>query len=125
MLVVAVLFYVFLWVLAINGASEPRGPSLIPAVVLAVLVILGVALQRYMGLTPRKPALRDPDRAATTRAGVVNEIQDDAVVLRTYKSGESDRVVVLWTRHGKSASSPRGSARPPVASAARSRPWPT
>ncbi len=27
------------------------------------------------------------------------EIDDDAVVLRTYKSGEADRVVVLWTRH--------------------------
>ena len=32
-----------------------------------------------------------------TRA--VKEIHDDAVVLRTYKSGEADRVVVLWTRH--------------------------
>jgi len=32
----------------------------------------------------------------------VKEIADDAVVLRTYKSGEADRVVVLWTRnHGK------------------------
>lgn len=32
----------------------------------------------------------------------MNELKDDAVVLRTYKSGESDRVVVLWTRsHGK------------------------
>jgi DNA repair protein RecO (recombination protein O) len=32
----------------------------------------------------------------------VKEFQDDAIVLRTYKSGESDRVVVLWTReHGK------------------------
>ena len=29
----------------------------------------------------------------------MKEIRDDAVVLRTYKSGESDRVVVLWTRH--------------------------
>jgi DNA repair protein RecO (recombination protein O) len=29
----------------------------------------------------------------------VKELQDDAVVLRTYKSGEADRVVVLWTRH--------------------------
>jgi DNA repair protein RecO (recombination protein O) len=28
----------------------------------------------------------------------VNELHDDAVVLRTYKSGEADRVVVLWTR---------------------------
>jgi DNA repair protein RecO (recombination protein O) len=32
----------------------------------------------------------------------VKEFSDDAVVLRTHKSGESDRVVVLWTReHGK------------------------
>lgn len=32
----------------------------------------------------------------------MKEFRDDAVVLRTYKSGESDRVVVLWTRsHGK------------------------
>ncbi len=29
----------------------------------------------------------------------MNELHDDAVVLRTYKSGEADRVVVLWTRH--------------------------
>ena len=32
----------------------------------------------------------------------MREIDDDAVVLRTYKSGEADRIVVLWTRsHGK------------------------
>jgi DNA repair protein RecO (recombination protein O) len=29
----------------------------------------------------------------------VKELRDDAVVLRTFKSGEADRVVVLWTRH--------------------------
>lgn len=29
----------------------------------------------------------------------VRELADEAVVLRTYKSGEADRVVVLWTRH--------------------------
>jgi DNA repair protein RecO (recombination protein O) len=29
----------------------------------------------------------------------VIEIHDDAVVLRTFKSGEADRVVVLWTRN--------------------------
>ena len=32
----------------------------------------------------------------------MKEIDDDAVVLRTYKSGEADRIAVLWTRdHGK------------------------
>lgn len=29
----------------------------------------------------------------------MKEINDEGVVLRTYKSGEADRVVVLWTRH--------------------------
>ena len=32
-------------------------------------------------------------------SGTTREIEDEAVVLRTYKSGESDRVCVLWTRH--------------------------
>jgi DNA repair protein RecO (recombination protein O) len=29
----------------------------------------------------------------------VKELEDEAVVLRTYKSGESDRLCVLWSRH--------------------------
>jgi DNA repair protein RecO (recombination protein O) len=29
----------------------------------------------------------------------VKELVDEAVVLRTYRSGEADRVAVLWTRH--------------------------
>ncbi|NNN01882.1 MAG: DNA repair protein RecO [Acidimicrobiaceae bacterium] len=32
----------------------------------------------------------------------MKELRDDAVVIRSYRSGESDRIVVLWTRsHGK------------------------
>ena len=32
----------------------------------------------------------------------MKELQDEAIVLRTYKSGESDRIAVLWTRgYGK------------------------
>ncbi len=32
----------------------------------------------------------------------MNELVDDAIVLRTYPSGEADRIAVLWTReHGK------------------------
>lgn len=29
----------------------------------------------------------------------MRELADEAIVLRTYRSGEADRVVVLWTRH--------------------------
>jgi hypothetical protein len=35
-------------------------PLAIPAI-LAAMIILGVALQRYMGITPRKPHFRDPE----------------------------------------------------------------
>ncbi|MGH9020308.1 MAG: recombination protein O N-terminal domain-containing protein, partial [Acidimicrobiales bacterium] len=32
----------------------------------------------------------------------MREFSDDAVALRAYRSGEADRIVVLWTReHGK------------------------
>ena len=61
MLVVAALFYVFLWALARNGATSLVAPLLIP-VVLAVLVALGVALNRYLGLPPRRLHFDDRDR---------------------------------------------------------------
>ena len=50
--------YVVLWVLAFNGASALVGPLVVP-LVLAALVAMGVALQRFMGITPRKPHFRD------------------------------------------------------------------
>jgi hypothetical protein len=52
--------YVFLWVLALNGASSLVAPLLIP-LVLAVLVAAGVALNRYMGIEPRKQHFKDRD----------------------------------------------------------------
>jgi Mg2+/citrate symporter len=56
----AILIYVFLWVVAINGASSLVAPLLIP-LVLAVLVAAGVALNRYMGITPRKQHFQERD----------------------------------------------------------------
>ena len=47
------LIYVFLWVLAFNGATSLIGPLVVP-LVLGVIVALGVALQRFMGIAPRK-----------------------------------------------------------------------
>ena len=58
-LLVAVLLYATLWVLAINGASDLVVPLAVPAI-LAVMIVLGVALQRYMGIAPRKSHFRDP-----------------------------------------------------------------
>ncbi|HEY5092558.1 MAG TPA: hypothetical protein VII60_04770 [Acidimicrobiales bacterium] len=60
MLVVGFLLYVFLWVLAANGDNELVAPLLIPAV-LAVMVALGVALNRFMGIEPRKQHFNDPN----------------------------------------------------------------
>jgi hypothetical protein len=58
--VVGLALYVFLWVLALNGASSLVAPLLIP-LVLAVLVAAGVALNRYMGVEPRKQHFKDRD----------------------------------------------------------------
>jgi hypothetical protein len=60
MIVVAVVLYVFLWVLALNGAGSLVAPLLIP-LVLAVLVAGGVALNRYLGLAPRQQHFDDHD----------------------------------------------------------------
>jgi hypothetical protein len=59
MLVVGLLLYIFLWILAANGDNQLVAPLLIPAV-LAVMVALGVALNRFIGLEPRKQHFRDP-----------------------------------------------------------------
>ena len=59
-IVLGVAIYVLLWVLALNGASSLVAPLLIP-LVLAVLVAAGVALNRYMGIEPRKQHFKDRD----------------------------------------------------------------
>jgi len=58
-LVAVGLFYIFLWVLALNGASSLIDPLAVPPI-LAVLVAGGVALNRFMGITPRKQHFEDP-----------------------------------------------------------------
>ena len=60
MLVVGGLVYVFLWVLAANGVSSLVVPLTIP-VVLALLVYLGLVLDRFLGITPRKQHFDDPE----------------------------------------------------------------
>ena len=52
MSLVCVAIYIFLWFLALNGASSLI-PALVVPVVLAVLVAFGVWLNRFMGITPR------------------------------------------------------------------------
>ena len=58
MLVIAVLFYAFLWALYAGGATALLPVLLIPAI-LAVMVALGVALQRFIGIEPHRPRFKD------------------------------------------------------------------
>ncbi len=58
--ILGALFYVFLWVLAINGATSLVAPLAVPAV-LAIMIAVGVALNRWMGITPRKQHFRNRD----------------------------------------------------------------
>ena len=65
MVVLGGLFYVFLWVLAANGVSSLVAPLIIP-VVLALLVYLGLALNKFLGITPRSQRFDDPEDDDTT-----------------------------------------------------------
>jgi F0F1-type ATP synthase membrane subunit a len=60
MMVLGLVFYLFLWVLVANGANELEAPLLIP-LVLVVLIVAGLGLDRYMGITPRKQHFQEPD----------------------------------------------------------------
>jgi hypothetical protein len=57
-IVVALAIYIFLWVIALNGASG-MVPLLVVPLILAAMIALGVALQRFMGLPARKQHFRD------------------------------------------------------------------
>ena len=62
---VVALCYVFLWVLALSGASSLVAPLTVP-LVLAVLVAFGVWLNRFMGITPRRQHFESPRDATAT-----------------------------------------------------------
>jgi hypothetical protein len=57
-IVVGVAVYALLWVFALNGATSLVGPLTVP-LILGVIVALGVALQRFIGLPARKQHFRD------------------------------------------------------------------
>ena len=67
--IVVSLFYIFLWVLAVNGVSS-LVPLLTVPVVLAVLVAFGVWLNRFVGITQRQQHFQDPpeDESTSTSA---------------------------------------------------------
>jgi hypothetical protein len=70
MSVVFVAIYVFLWVLALNGASSMI-PLLVVPLVLAILVAFGVWLNRFMGITPRQQHFEPRSEEPSTSLPVV------------------------------------------------------
>jgi hypothetical protein len=75
--IVVLLFYVFLWVLALNGVSS-LVPLLAVPVVLAVLVAFGVWLNRFMGIAQRQQHFQDrpEDDESTGSSAPVDEPTD-------------------------------------------------
>jgi hypothetical protein len=55
--------YVFLWVIALHGARQLIGPLAVPPI-LALLVAVGVWLDRLIGLKPRSQKFKDDDDAS-------------------------------------------------------------
>lgn len=59
-LIVGLAIYGLLWLLALNGATSLVEPLAVP-LVLAVMIALGVRLNHYLGLPPRRSHFRDSD----------------------------------------------------------------
>ena len=86
----------------IGGRSSPHGPSagrVRPAVV--DVRAAGRAIGRRPGRPDGRPARRPPGRDAGGAGGpvAVSLFRDNGVVLRTYRLGEADRIVVFLTEH--------------------------
>ncbi len=64
-LVAALVVYLGLWAIALSGATSLIEPLVIP-LALAVMVALGVWLNRFMGVAPREQHFRDPEDDATS-----------------------------------------------------------
>jgi hypothetical protein len=64
-MIAAIALYVLLWVIAANGATGLVAPLAVPAV-LALLVWLGLQLNRYLGLAPHRPKFDDGEDEPTT-----------------------------------------------------------
>ena len=58
-ILVALVLYGGLWALAAAGATSLVGLLLVPLVI-AVLVVGGVALNRFLGTSPRSPRFEEP-----------------------------------------------------------------
>ena len=59
-LVLLTIIYAFLWFLEINGVTSLLTPMAIPPI-LAVLILGGLALDRFLGVKPHKPKWNDSD----------------------------------------------------------------
>jgi hypothetical protein len=64
-MIAAFALYVLLWVIAASGATGLVAPLAVPAV-LALLVWLGLQLNRFLGLTPHRPKFDDGEDEPTT-----------------------------------------------------------
>jgi len=73
--IVLLLIYIFLWVLAFNGASSLT-PVLAVPLVLALLVAVGVWLNRFMGITPRRQHFQDHDDVRTVPTSCASPASD-------------------------------------------------
>ena len=58
--VVGLLFYLFLWLLVINGATSLLPIVMVP-LVLYVIIVVGVALTKFIGIKPRESHFESKD----------------------------------------------------------------
>jgi hypothetical protein len=85
------LFYIFLWVLALHGVSSLI-PVLVVPVVLAALVAFGVWLNRFMGVTPRRQHFTDPVEPVAAKDATQDIVEETGEDTGDRRASEDDHV---------------------------------
>ncbi len=57
---VGLLFYIFLWLLVLNGATSLL-PIVVVPLVLWIIIVIGVALTKFIGIKPRESHFESKD----------------------------------------------------------------
>ncbi len=57
---VGLLFYIFLWLLVLNGATSLL-PIVVVPLVLWIIIVVGVALTKFIGIKPRESHFESKD----------------------------------------------------------------
>ena len=98
-------FYALLWAIALHGAST-LVPVLAVPLILAVLVAVGVAINRFVGITPRAQHFVEPEPEPAPEPGSGSESDSATLDEPTTQSQSASSAVTPGDHEASEATAP-------------------